>query len=38
MKDDRRLFIEPPAASKRAVTLQLILVGDQAEPHLGGTA
>jgi hypothetical protein len=38
LQTDRRLFSEPPAASERAGTLQLILVGDQAEPHLGGTA
>jgi transposase InsO family protein len=33
---DRRLFVEPPAAGERVVALQLILVGDQAELHLGG--
>ena len=33
---DRRLFIEPPAAGERVVALQLIVVGDQAELHLGG--
>jgi hypothetical protein len=35
---DRRLFIALPAASERASTLHLIVVGDQAEPHLDGTA
>lgn len=33
---DRRLFIEPPPAGERVVALQLLLVGDQAELHLGG--
>jgi transposase InsO family protein len=33
---DRRLFVEPPAAGERVVALQLIVVGDQAELHLGG--
>lgn len=33
---DRRLFVEPPAAGERIVALQLIVVGDQAELHLGG--
>lgn len=33
---DRRLFVEPPAAGERVVALQLILVGDSAELHLGG--
>ena len=33
---DRRLFVEPPAAGERVVALQLILVGDYAELHLGG--
>ncbi len=33
---DRRLFVEPPAAAERVVALQLIVVGDQAELHLGG--
>jgi putative transposase len=33
---DRRLFVEPPAPGERVVALQLILVGDQAELHLGG--
>ncbi len=33
---DRRLFVEPPAAGERVVALQLILVGDEAELHLGG--
>ena len=33
---DRRLFVEPPAAGERVIALQLILVGDQAEIHLGG--
>jgi putative transposase len=33
---DRRLFVEPPAAGERVVALQLILVGEQAELHLGG--
>jgi transposase InsO family protein len=33
---DRRLFVEPPAAGERVVALQLILVGDHAELHLGG--
>lgn len=33
---DRRLFVEPPDAGERVVALQLILVGDQAELHLGG--
>ena len=33
---DRRLFVEPPAAGERVVALQLIIVGDRAELHLGG--
>ncbi|HUQ81771.1 MAG TPA: DDE-type integrase/transposase/recombinase [Gemmatimonadaceae bacterium] len=33
---DRRLFLEPPAAGERVVALQLIVVGDQAELHIGG--
>jgi transposase InsO family protein len=33
---DRRLFVEPPAAGERVVALQLIIVGDRAEFHLGG--
>jgi transposase InsO family protein len=33
---DRRLFVEPPAPGERVVALQLILVGDEAELHLGG--
>jgi transposase InsO family protein len=33
---DRRLFVEPPAPGERVVALQLIVVGDQAELHLGG--
>ena len=33
---DRRLFVEPPAPGERVVALQLILVGDHAELHLGG--
>lgn len=33
---DRRLFVEPPAAGERVVALQLIVVGDQAELHVGG--
>jgi putative transposase len=33
---DRRLFVEPPAAGERVIALQLVLVGDQAELHLGG--
>ncbi|MGI8478951.1 MAG: DDE-type integrase/transposase/recombinase [Gaiellaceae bacterium] len=33
---DRRLFVETPAAGERVVALQLIVVGDQAELHLGG--
>jgi transposase InsO family protein len=33
---DRRLFVEPPAASERVVALQLVLVGDQAEIWFGG--
>ena len=33
---DRRLFVEPPAAGERVITPQLVLVGDQAELHLGG--
>jgi transposase InsO family protein len=33
---DRRLFVEPPAAGERVVALQLIVVGDHAELHLGG--
>jgi hypothetical protein len=33
---DRRLFVEAPAASDRAVALQLVVVGDQAELHLFG--
>lgn len=33
---DRRLFVEPPAAGERVVALQLIVVGDRAELHLGG--
>jgi len=36
LKLDRRLFIESPAASDRAVALQLVVVGDQAELHLFG--
>lgn len=33
---DRRLFVEPPTAGERVVALQLILVGDRGELHLGG--
>jgi transposase InsO family protein len=33
---DRRLFVEPPAAGERALVLQLVVVGDQAELHLLG--
>jgi putative transposase len=33
---DRRLFVEPPAAGERVIALQLIIVGDRAELHLGG--
>ena len=33
---DRRLFVEPPAAGERVIALQLVLVGEQAELHLGG--
>jgi transposase InsO family protein len=33
---DRRLFVEAPAAGERVVALQLIVVGDRAELHLGG--
>ena len=33
---DRRLFVEPPAAGERVIALQLIVVGDRAELHLGG--
>lgn len=33
---DRRLFVEPPAAGERAIVLQLVVVGDQAELHLLG--
>lgn len=33
---DRRLFVEPPVAGERAVVLQLVIVGDQAELHLLG--
>ena len=33
---DRRLFVEPPAAGERVIALQLVLVGDHAELHLGG--
>jgi putative transposase len=33
---DRRLFVESPAAGERVVALQLIVVDDQAELHLGG--
>jgi putative transposase len=36
LKLDRRLFIESPAAGDRAVALQLVVVGDQAELHLFG--
>jgi len=33
---DRRLFVESPAAGERAVALQLVIVGEQAELHLFG--
>jgi transposase InsO family protein len=33
---DRRLFVDSPAASDRALALQLVVVGDQAELHLFG--
>ena len=33
---DRRLFVESPAAADRAVALQLVVVGDQAELHVFG--
>lgn len=33
---DRRLFVESPTAGDRAVALQLVLVGDQAELHVFG--
>jgi hypothetical protein len=33
---DRRLFVEAPGAGERAVALQLVVVGDQAELHLFG--
>lgn len=33
---DRRLFVEPPAAGERVLAVQLIIVGDRAELHLGG--
>lgn len=33
---DRRLFVESPAPGDRAVALQLVVVGDQAELHLFG--
>jgi transposase InsO family protein len=33
---DRRLFVEPPAAGERVVALQLVVVDDRAELHLGG--
>ena len=33
---DRRLFVEPPAPGDRAVVLQLVVVGDQAELHFLG--
>ena len=33
---DRRLFVEPPVAGERVIALQLVLVGDHAELHLGG--
>lgn len=33
---DRRLFVEPPGAGERVVALQLIVVGERAELHLGG--
>jgi transposase InsO family protein len=36
LKLDRRLFIEAPAAAERALALQLVLVGDQAELHVFG--
>lgn len=33
---DRRLFVEPPAAGERAIVVQLVVVGDEAELHLMG--
>jgi len=33
---DRRLYVEPPAPGERAVVLQLVLVGEQAELHFLG--
>ena len=33
---DRRLFVEPPAAGERAVVLQLVVVGEEAELHVLG--
>jgi putative transposase len=33
---DRRLFVESPTASARALPLQVVIVGDQAELHLFG--
>jgi putative transposase len=33
---DRRLFVEPPAAGERAIALQLVVVGEEAELHLFG--
>jgi len=33
---DRRLYVEPPAPGERALLLQLVVVGDEAELHLLG--
>jgi transposase InsO family protein len=33
---DRRLYVEPPAPGERAIALQLVLVGDEAELHVLG--
>lgn len=33
---DRRLFVEPPAPGERAIVLQLVIVGDEAELHFLG--
>lgn len=33
---DRRLFVEPPAPGERAVVLQLVVVGEEAELHFLG--
>ena len=36
LTQDRRLFVEPPPAAERALVLQLVLCGDQAELHFLG--